>query len=89
MEKVTVVTGGLGFIGSHLCGSYLEEGHRVICVDNRLTGNVQNVEPYRKNSNFEWLEVDITKGIQIRITFLSLETIFLTSSKIKTVQFWL
>ena len=56
-----VVTGGAGFIGSHLCARLLEDGHSVLCVDNLLTGSEQNIEPSFKNSRFTFLEQDITQ----------------------------
>ena len=56
-----VVTGGAGFIGSHLCARLLEAGHSVLCVDNLLTGSEQNIEPLFKNSRFTFLEQDVTQ----------------------------
>ncbi len=56
-----VVTGGAGFIGSHLCARLLEDGHSVLCVDNLLTGSVQNIEPLFKNSHFTFLQQDVTQ----------------------------
>ena len=44
----TVITGGAGFIGSHLCERFLERGHDVICVDNLITGELANSVPERK-----------------------------------------
>jgi len=59
-----VVTGGAGFLGSHLCDRLLEQGHRVICVDNLETGSLQNVEHIR-DPNFEFRNVDITEQVDI------------------------
>ncbi len=56
-----VVTGGAGFIGSHLCARLLEDGHSVLCVDNLLTGSEQNIESLRNNSGFTFLQHDITQ----------------------------
>jgi len=56
-----VVTGGAGFIGSHLCARLLEDGHRVLCVDNLLTGTEQNIETLRNNSRFTFLQHDVTQ----------------------------
>jgi len=56
-----VVTGGAGFIGSHLCARLLEDGHSVLCVDNLLTGSEQNIESLRKNSRFTFLQHDVTQ----------------------------
>jgi dTDP-glucose 4,6-dehydratase len=54
-----VVTGGAGFLGSHLCDELLARGHRVICVDNLETGTLQNIEHIRDPDRFLHLNVDI------------------------------
>ncbi len=59
-----LVTGGAGFIGSHLCARLLEEGHRVLCVDNLLTGAERNIEPLRTHPNFSFERRDVTKPFQ-------------------------
>jgi dTDP-glucose 4,6-dehydratase len=64
-KKIVVVTGGAGFLGSHLCELFLEQGNRVICVDNFITGKLENVTPFFKNKNFELVEHDITKYIDL------------------------
>ncbi len=64
-KKNIVITGGAGFIGSHLCELFLKEGHRVICVDNFITGNMNNISHLFKNKNFELIEYDITKYLEI------------------------
>lgn len=56
-----LVTGGAGFIGSHLCGFLLDRGHRVVCLDNFYTGSRQNIEKFLKNPNFELMEHDVTE----------------------------
>ena len=56
-----VVSGGAGFIGSHLCARLLEDDHSVLCVDNLLTGSEQNIEPLFKNSHFSFLQHDVTQ----------------------------
>jgi len=57
-----LVTGGAGFLGSHLCDHLLADGHRVICVDNLDTGSLQNVEHIRDGS-FTFLQHDLTKPL--------------------------
>jgi dTDP-glucose 4,6-dehydratase len=54
-----IVTGGAGFLGSHLCDALLAEGHSVVAVDNLLTGNVANLEHLRHEPRFELRRVDI------------------------------
>jgi len=54
-----LITGGAGFIGSHLCEKLLALGERVICVDNLFTGSRENIRPLEENSNFKFIEHDI------------------------------
>ncbi len=59
-----VVTGGAGFLGSHLCDALVADGHRVVCVDNLETGSLQNVEHLRGDS-FAFVNHDITGHLEI------------------------
>jgi nucleoside-diphosphate-sugar epimerase len=59
-----LVTGGAGFIGSHLCARLLEEGHDVYCVDNLLTGSERNIKPLRNHPRFSFQQQDVTKPFQ-------------------------
>jgi nucleoside-diphosphate-sugar epimerase len=61
--ETALVTGGAGFIGSHLCEFLLAGGYKVICVDNLLTGSKKNVEGLLKNENFSFIEADITQEL--------------------------
>lgn len=58
--KQILITGGAGFIGSHLCARLLEEGNDVICLDNYFTGNKKNILPFLNNPHFELVRHDIT-----------------------------
>lgn len=60
MGKRILVTGGAGFIGSHLCKRLLDEGNQVLCLDNFFTGDKRNVFSLLENSRFELIEQDIT-----------------------------
>ncbi len=66
MKKV-LVTGGAGFIGSHLCKRLVNEGNSVICIDNLFTGNLKNIESLIIKPNFKFLQHDITEPIDIDI----------------------
>jgi dTDP-glucose 4,6-dehydratase len=61
----TVITGGAGFIGSHLSERFLQEGHEVVCVDNLITGSLANVEPLRASARFTFIQHDISKPLEI------------------------
>lgn len=67
MSKKVLVTGGAGFIGSHLCQRLLNDGYAVLCVDNLFTGSKQNIEPMFANPNFEFLEHDITVPLDVQV----------------------
>ncbi|MBL1214052.1 MAG: SDR family oxidoreductase [Ignavibacteriae bacterium] len=66
MEKKTaVVTGGAGFLGSHLCDKLIENGHKVICIDNLLTGNMDNISHLFGNEDFHFIKHDVTNFIHV------------------------
>jgi dTDP-glucose 4,6-dehydratase len=60
-----LITGGAGFIGSHLCERFLARGHEVICVDNIITGSLTNIEPLRSNDRFTFIRHDISHPIEV------------------------
>jgi len=63
--ETAVVTGGAGFLGSHLCDKLLNEGIRVICLDNLITGNTVNTSHLSESENFIFLNYDVTNYIDI------------------------
>jgi len=65
MNKRILITGGAGFIGSNLCEKLLNDGHKIICVDNLCTGNIKNIENLFKNSNFKFINHDIIDYLEI------------------------
>ena len=67
MGERVLVTGGAGFLGSHLCAWLLERGHDVLCVDNFYTGNKKNLERLRDNPYFEVVRHDITFPLYVEV----------------------
>ncbi len=61
----TVITGGAGFLGSHLCDYFLEKGHTVICLDNLLTGNTDNIAHLLGNEKFRFIKHNVTEYIYL------------------------
>ncbi len=64
-QPVSLVTGGAGFIGSHLCDRLLAEGHRVICIDNLLTGSMENIAHLLENKSFQFINYNVTEYIYV------------------------
>ena len=64
---VTLVTGGAGFLGSHLCERLLAEGHDVLCADNFFTGNKTNIKHLMKHPRFELLRHDVTFPLYVEV----------------------
>ena len=63
--KKIIITGGAGFIGSHLCSRLVNLGHKIICIDNLFTGSLQNIKHLENYSNFEFINHDIVKPIYL------------------------
>jgi dTDP-glucose 4,6-dehydratase len=63
--KRTLVTGGAGFLGSHLCDRLLAEGHHVVCLDNFITGDEVNISHLMGNPNFTFVKYDVTNYLFI------------------------
>src|SRR5438132_1870835 len=61
----TIITGGAGFVGSHLCERCLTEGHEVVCIDNFITGNAENIERLRGSDRFTFIRHDISHPLEI------------------------
>lgn len=69
--QTVVVTGGAGFIGSCLCESLIKDDFEVICIDNLITGDKQNIEKLFKNPKFKFIQHDITKKVSTKPDFVS------------------
>jgi dTDP-glucose 4,6-dehydratase len=64
MER-TLITGGAGFLGSHLCDYLIEKGHEVICIDNLSTGNVENISHLLGKKRFSFIQYDVTNYLHV------------------------
>jgi dTDP-glucose 4,6-dehydratase len=64
MER-TLITGGAGFLGSHLCDYLIEKGHEVICIDNLSTGNVENISHLLGKKHFSFIQYDVTNYLHV------------------------
>jgi len=64
-QPTSVVTGGAGFLGSHLTDLLLSRGHRVICLDNLITGNLDNIAHLRSRTDYEFIHHNVTEYIDI------------------------
>jgi len=64
-KKTVLITGGAGFLGSHLCDRMIEEGFKVICMDNFITGTFKNINHPLSDKNFTFIEHNVTKYISI------------------------
>lgn len=66
-RKRVLVTGGAGFVGSHLIDRLLEQGHEVLCVDNLFTGSKQNIDHLHNHSRFEFMRHDVTFPLHVEV----------------------
>jgi UDP-glucuronate decarboxylase len=66
-RKSILVTGGAGFLGSHLCDKLLKAGHEVVCVDNYFTGTKRNIAHLHSQDRFEFIRHDITFPLYIEV----------------------
>lgn len=64
-KKTVLITGGAGFLGSHLCDRFLNEGFRVIAMDNLITGDLRNIEHLFKNGDFEFYNHDVSSFVHV------------------------
>ena len=62
----TLITGGAGFIGSHLCERFLADGHHVVAVDNLITGSLENLDPFRSDPRFRFVGHDISAPLKVK-----------------------
>lgn len=83
MQKV-LVTGGAGFIGSHLCERLLVDGYEVICIDNLITGSEKNIDGLKSNPSFKFINSDISKQM---LELDNLDYIFNLASPASPIDF--
>lgn len=66
-RRKSLITGGAGFLGSHLCERLLKEGHEVICVDNFITGSEKNIAPLLTHPHFSFIQHDVCNALYIEV----------------------
>ena len=66
MKRTVLITGGSGFIGSHLCELFLNKSYKVICVDNLITGKLSNIKHLLKDKNFSFIKHNVSEYIDIK-----------------------
>ena len=64
-KKKVLITGGAGFLGSHLCDRFINEGCKVVAMDNLLTGDIANIEHLMGHSDFEFAHHDVSKYVHV------------------------
>jgi len=64
--KTVLITGGAGFLGSHLCDRFIKEGYRVICMDNLITGSLANISHLENNQNFKFIKHNVSEYIDLK-----------------------
>jgi UDP-glucose 4-epimerase len=77
-----LVTGGSGFVGSHLCEKYVKEGHDVVCLDNFLSGNIENIANIRGNKRFKLIKGDIRDKKLMEKTCRGVDVVFHLAAQI-------
>jgi UDP-glucuronate decarboxylase len=75
-SKLVLVAGGAGFLGSHLCDALLAEGHRVLALDNFLTGRRQNVRHLERDPRFDLIDADIINPLPVRVRRAEIGRVF-------------
>ncbi|MDP3917666.1 MAG: SDR family oxidoreductase [Candidatus Woesebacteria bacterium] len=86
MQKI-LVTGGAGFIGSHLCKSLLDDGYKVVCLDNLITGSKKNIEDLLDNPNFEFVNADVCNLQAVDRSQLAVSAIFHLASPASPIDY--
>lgn len=67
-KKSVLITGAAGFLGSHLCDKFLNNGYNVYGIDNLITGSINNINHLKNNNSFEFIEHDVTKKINLKLS---------------------
>jgi dTDP-glucose 4,6-dehydratase len=83
-----VISGAAGFIGSHLCDRLIEAGHRVVALDNLITGHVENIEHLLPHENFTYIEFDVCKPVDLaELEGVSVDCVFHLASLASPVDY--
>ena len=64
-KKIVLISGGAGFLGSHLCDWFIDHGFKVIAVDNLITGSLRNIAHLKKNKDFKFMKQDVSKPFKV------------------------
>ncbi len=80
------ITGGAGFIGSHLAERLLKEGNKVLVIDNLSTGSLENIESFKEHSGFEFVEGDIRNAELIKPLVEQSEAVFHLVSRAPSIM---
>lgn len=85
--QTILVTGGAGFIGSHLCKSLLSDGRNVVCLDNLITGSKKNIEELFSNPHFKFIEADVCSDLSTQLTNYPSNYIFHLASPASPIDY--
>jgi len=87
-KKHVIITGGAGFIGSHLCDKFLKEGYRITAIDNLLTGSIKNIKHLEENRNFTFVNQAVSKTVLLGLKEEKIDGILHFASPASPHAYW-